>query len=71
MKLYQASIKGIGKRDESHSIENADENIKINNALVIHTTLINEVSLALIEAKSLDISDFFEDHEENAKSPRW
>ena len=58
--LYQTSIKSKGKRFESHFINNAIEeaNIEINNALVIHTTSINEVSLAPIEVKSLDISDF-------------
>ena len=66
VELYQASIKGKGKRVESHSVDN----IEINNALVLHTTPINEISLAPIEAKSLDISDFLED-QEKAKSPGW
>ena len=56
--LYQASIKDKGKRVESHFVENTKENIEINNDLVIHSTLINEVPIAHIEAKSLDISNF-------------
>ena len=54
MELYQASIKGKGKKVESHSIED----IEINNALILHTVSINEVLLAPAEAKSLKISDF-------------
>ena len=63
--LYQASIKV-----ESHSIDNADEeaSIEINNALVIHMASINEIPLVPIKAKSLDVSNFFEDHDEKANS---
>ena len=66
VELYQASIKGKEKMVESHSIENI-EDIETNNALVLHTAPINEVSLTLIEAKSLEISDFLED--EPAQNP--
>ena len=69
MELYQASIKGKGKRVESHSVENANENIEINITLVLRTVPINEVSLAPVEAKSLKISDFLED--EPAPNPEW
>ena len=57
VELYQASINGKRKRVESHSVED----IETNNALVLYTDLTNEVSLALAEAKSLEISDFLED----------
>ena len=70
MKLYQASIKGKGKRVELHSVNNAN-NIEINNILVLHIASINEVPLALIKAKSLDISDFLKDQEEKVKSLGW
>ena len=65
VELYQASIKGKGKRVESHSVED----IETNNALVLHTTSTNEVPLAPTEAKSLEISDFFEDN--SAPNPEW
>ena len=68
VELYQASIKGKGV--ESHSADNAD-NIEINNAWVLHTVPINEVPLAPIEAKSLDISNFFKDQDKKAKSLGW
>ena len=68
MELYQASIKGKGKRVESHSIENI-EDIETNNALVLHTAPINEVPLVPVEAKSLEISNCFED--EPAQNPEW
>ena len=67
VELYQASIKGKGKRVESHFIDD----IETNNALVLHTVSVNEVQIALIEAKSLKISDFLEDQEEKAKNPEW
>ena len=70
MELYQASIKGKGKRVESHSIENIKD-IKTNNALVLHTAPINEVLLAPVEAKSLKISNFLEDQDEKAQNPEW
>ena len=53
---------------ESHSIKNI-EDIETNNALVLHTTPINEVSLAPVEAKSLEIADFLED--ESTQNPEW
>ena len=65
VELYQASIKGKGKRVESHSIENI-EDIETNNALVLHTAPINEVPLAPVEEKSLEISDFIKDQDEKA-----
>ena len=67
--LFQASIQGKRKRVESRSIENAKENIKINNALVLHIAPVNEVLIAPIEAKFLDISDFIENHNDKAKYP--
>ena len=67
MELYQASIKGKEKRVESHSIENI-EDIETNNALALHTDSTNEVPLAPAEAKSLKISDFFEDQDEKAQN---
>ena len=70
MKLYQASIKGKGKRVESHSIENI-EDIETNNTLILHTASINEVPLATVEAKSLKISDFLADQDEKAQNPKW
>ena len=69
--LYQASIKGKGKRVESHSVDNVEENIEINNDLVLHIASISEVPITPIEAKPLDISDFIEDQDEKTKSPRW
>ena len=57
VELYQASIKGKGKRVESHSVED----IETNNAMVLHTAPTNEVLLAPTEAKSLEISNFLED----------
>ena len=69
MELYQASIKGKGI--ESHSADNAEDNIEINNALVHHTAPINEVSLAPVEAKLLKISDFLEDQDEKAQNLEW
>ena len=68
MELYQASIKDKGKRVESHSIENI-EDIKINNVSVLHTTPINEVPLAFVEEKSLEISNFLED--ETTQDLEW
>ena len=65
VELYQASIKGKGKRVESHSVKD----IETNNALILHITPTNEVTLALAEAKSLEISDFFEDEPE--PNPEW
>ena len=65
MELYQASIKGKGKRVESHSIED----IETNNVLILHTAPINEVSFAPTEAKSLEISNFLEDAP--AQNPEW
>ena len=67
MELYQASIKGKEKRVESHSINN----IESNNALVLHTALINEVLIALVEAQSLEISNFLEDQKEKTQNPKW
>ena len=67
MELYQASIKGKGKRVESHSIDNTDD-IETNNALVLHTTSINKILIALVEAKPLKISDFLEDQKKKAKT---
>ena len=67
VELYQASIKGKGKNVESHSVDD----IETNNALVIHIAPVNEVQIALIEAKPLEISDFFEDQKENAQNPEW
>ena len=68
--LYQASIKGKGKMVESHSIDNTD-NIETNNALVLNTTPINEVLIALVEAKPLEIADFLENQEEKAQNLKW
>ena len=65
VELYQASIKGKGKRVESHSVED----IETNNALVLHTDSTNEVPLAPAEAKPLEISDFLEDNP--APNPEW
>ena len=67
MELYQTSIKGKGKKVESHSVED----IKTNNALVLHTAPINEVPLAPVEAKSLKILDFLADQDEKAQNPEW
>ena len=53
VELYQTSIKGKGKRVESHSVED----IETNDALVLHTAPINEVPLAPVKAKSLEISN--------------
>ena len=68
VELYQASIKSKGKKVESHSIENIKD-IETNNALILHTAPINEVSLAPVEAKSLEISDFLED--QLIQNPEW
>ena len=65
VELYQASIKGKGKRVESHFVED----IETNNAMVLHIAPINEVLLALAEAKSLEISDFLEDAP--TQNPEW
>ena len=70
VELYQASIKSKGKKVKSHSIDNIDD-IETINALVLHTFPINEVLIAPIEAKSLEISNFLEDQEEKAKNPKW
>ena len=72
MELYQTSIKGKGKgkKIESHSIENI-EDIKTNNTLVLHTAPINEISFALVKAKSLEISYFFEDQDEKTQNLEW
>ena len=70
VELYQSSIKGKGKRVESHSIDNADD-IQTNFALVLHIAPINKVLLAPIEAKSLKILNFLEEQEEKAKNPKW
>ena len=48
------------KKVESHSIENI-EDIETNNALVLHTAPINEVSLVPVKAKLLEISNFLKD----------
>ena len=65
VELYQASIKGKGKRVESHFVED----IETNNALVLHTAPINEVPLAPVEAKSLEISNFLENAP--TQNPEW
>ena len=70
MELYQASIKGKGKRVESHSIDNTDD-IETNNALVLHIAPINEVLIAPVEAKPLKISNFLEDQKKKAQNPEW
>ena len=62
VEFYQASIKGKGKRVESHSVDD----IETNNVLFLHTAPVNEVQIAFVEAKSLQISDFLEDQEEKA-----
>ena len=71
--LYQVSIKGKGKRFETCSTENAYDatNIEVNNALVedIPTTLINNNPFTPTKAKSLDVSDFFEDPDGKLRSP--
>ena len=66
VELYQVSIKGKRKRVESHSVD-----IETKNALVFHTAPVNEVQIAYVEAKSLEISDFFEDQEEKAQNLEW
>ena len=55
--LYQASIKDKSKYDETHAAKNAlvKANVEINNVLFKKISLAHEV------AKSLQISDFFED----------
>ena len=70
VELYQASIKSKGKKVKSHSIDNIDD-IETNNALVLHTFPINEVLIAPIEAKSLEISNFLEDQKEKTQNPKW
>ena len=60
VELYQAFIKGKGKRIESHSVDNAKYNIEVNNILVLHRVPISEVSLAPMEAISLEILDFID-----------
>ena len=70
MELYPASIKGKEKRVESHSIDNTDD-IETNNVLVPHTAPINEVLVAHVKAKSLEISNFLKDQKEKAKNPEW
>ncbi|KAK3426307.1 hypothetical protein EUGRSUZ_F02781 [Eucalyptus grandis] len=57
--LYQASLKNMGKRDESHTIEinpTAITTVEANNISVGGTHLALEVTNA-----SLDVSNFFED----------
>ena len=70
VKLYQASIKGKGKKVESHSVDNTDD-IETNNALVLHTTPVNEVQIAPVEAKSLEILNFLKDQKEKAQNLEW
>ena len=73
--LYQASIKVKGKRFEIHSIENVYEevNIEVNNALIedILIVLINDIPSAPMEAKSLEVSNFFKELDVKAKSFSW
>ena len=65
--LYQASIKGKDKRFESHSTKNAYDatNTKVNNALMEDIM----ITPTPIEAKSLDVLDFFEDPKDKVRSP--
>ena len=73
--LYQAFIKGNGKRFETHSAKNIYKkaNIEINNVLIkdIPIAPINDISFAPMEAKSLEVSDFFEDLDDKEKSSAW
>ena len=73
--LYQVSIKGNGKRFEIHSTKNAYEeaNIKVNNALIedIFIAPINDIPSAPMEAKSLEVLNFFDDPDDKAKSLGW
>ena len=73
--LYQASIKGNGKRFEIHSTENAYEeaNIEINNVLIEDITIvpINDTHSTLMEEKSPEVLDFFDDLDDKVKSPSW
>ena len=57
MDFYQTSLKDKDKHVETHAIKNAlvKTNININNALV------KEIPFPPIVAKSLEISNFFED----------
>ena len=67
MELYQASIKGKGKRVESHFVDD----IETNNVLVLHIASVNEVQIASVEVKPLERSDFLEDQEKKAQNPEW
>ena len=75
MDLYQAFVKGKRKRFETYYIENAYDatNIKVNNALMedIPTAMVNDIPYSLIEEKSLEVSNFFEDLDEQLKSLDW
>ena len=71
--LYQASIKGKGKRFETYFAESAHENtnFEVNNALIedIPIAPINDILFAPVDAKSLDVSNFFNDSKDKTKSP--
>ena len=73
MDLYQASVKG--KIFETHYIENTYDatNIEVNNALVegIPTAMVNDIPDTLIKAKLLEVSNFFEDLDDQLKSLDW
>ena len=73
--FYQASIKGRGKRIETHFAKNAYEeaNIKVNNALIeeIPIAPIDDIFFAPMDAKSLDVLDFFNDPIDMAKTFGW
>ena len=75
MDLYQASIKGKGKRFETHFVENAyeDANMEVKNALIkdIPIAPINDIPSAHMDAKSLDVLDFFDYPDDKAKSFGW
>ena len=68
VEFYQASIKGKCKRVESHFVDNAEDNIEVNNALVLHTTPISEVPLTSMEVKSLEISNFIDNQNDKAEN---
>ena len=60
-------MKDKGKRGETHTIVNALAviNVEVNNASV------NENHIAPVVAKSLEVSDFFEDPDSHDKTLDW
>ena len=75
MDLYQASIKGKGKRFETYFAESAHENtnFEVNNALIedIPIFLNNDISSVPMEAKPLEVLDFFDNPNNKTKSFCW